>query len=87
MHGTLQDRPDHSQALARYPEAIDDCDAAIKNDPKEYAAWFNKGNVETRVANYSGALSDYQRAADLAPGIAGYRLRAATVLFQVRFHL
>ncbi|GAQ81661.1 hypothetical protein KFL_000860330 [Klebsormidium nitens] len=72
------------EALARYPEAINDCDAAIKNDPREYAAWFNKGNVETRVANYSGALSDYQRAADLAPGIAGYRLRAATVLFQLK---
>jgi tetratricopeptide (TPR) repeat protein len=72
-----------TQALGRYPEAIHDCNSAIDNDPNEYAAWFNKGNVEMRTANYSVALSDYQRAADLAPGIAGYRLRAATVLFQV----
>lgn len=35
-----------------------------------------------RVGQYEAALAAYSRAADLAPGIAGYRLRQAELLFQ-----
>lgn len=35
-----------------------------------------------RVGAYDAALAAYSRAADLAPGIAGYRLRQAELLFQ-----
>jgi tetratricopeptide (TPR) repeat protein len=47
------------------------------------AAWFDRGNIEQRLGDFEAALADYSRAADLAPGLAGYRLRQATLLFQV----
>ena len=50
-----------------------DCNEAIQRDPKEFAAWFNKGNALARLQDYAGALDSYRTAADLAPGIAGYR--------------
>ena len=34
------------------------------------------------MGRFSNALAAYSRAADLAPGIAGYRLRQAELLFQ-----
>lgn len=46
------------------------------------AAWFDRGNVCLRLADYSGALDAFATAADLAPGLAGYRLRHAQLLFQ-----
>ena len=42
-----------------------------------------QGNVELRLQQYDAALSCFSTAADLAPGIAGYRLRAAQLLYQV----
>lgn len=36
-----------------------------------------------RVSDYDAALKAYSRASALAPGIAGYRLREALVLFEV----
>lgn len=71
------------EALGRYEEAIADCKTAIENDPEEYAAWFNLGNVDARVNKYNDALAAYARASLLAPGIAGYRLKQALVLFQL----
>lgn len=71
------------EALGRYDEAINDCKSAIERDPEEYAAWFNLGNVDARVKNYEEALTAYARASLLAPGIAGYRLKQALILFQL----
>lgn len=53
--------------------AAQDCDKAIERDAKEFAAWFNKGNAQARLEDFAGALQSYRKAADLAPGIAGYR--------------
>ena len=69
-------------AAELYAKAIEDCDVAIASDPKEFAAWFDKGNVQMRVQDYDGALKSFNTAADLAPGLAGYRLRAATLQYQ-----
>ena len=52
---------------------LQDCNLAIERDSKEFAAWFNKGNALARLQDYGGALESYRTAADLAPGIAGYR--------------
>ncbi|KAG0570608.1 hypothetical protein KC19_6G174800 [Ceratodon purpureus] len=71
------------EAMGRFDEAIGDCKAAIVNDPDEYAAWFNLGNVDVRVGDFDNALKAYSRASFLAPGIAGYRLKQALVLFQL----
>lgn len=38
--------------------------------------------MQARLGEFSSALVAYSRAADLAPGIAGYRLRQAELLFQ-----
>ena len=35
-----------------------------------------------RLARWDQALVDFSTAADLAPGLAGYRLRQATLMFQ-----
>lgn len=59
--------------------AIADCDDAIARDPKEFAAYFNKGNVAMRVGDWPAAEECFRKAADLAPGLAGYRLRQAQV--------
>lgn len=71
------------EAMGRFDDAIADCKTAIINDPEEYAAWFNLGNVEVRVRDYDAALNAYSRASRLAPGIAGYRLKEALVLFEL----
>lgn len=65
-----------------YAAAIADCDAAIAADPAEFAAWFDRGNVQMRTGDFEGARASFERAADLAPGLAGYRLRAATLQYQ-----
>ncbi len=44
-----------------------------------------QGNVQLRLTDYDAAYSAFSRAADLAPGIAGYRLRAGQLQFQVRW--
>ncbi|XP_024534367.1 small glutamine-rich tetratricopeptide repeat-containing protein alpha-like isoform X1 [Selaginella moellendorffii] len=79
----LLNRAIANEALGNYGDAIADCEAAIKIDPREYAAWYNLGNVDVRVKNYAAAASAYERAATLAPGIAGYRFKQALVLFQL----
>lgn len=71
------------EALGYYKDAIEDCKSAIVNDPEEFAAWYNLGNVDVKVQDYDGALVAYERASALAPGIAGYRLKQALVLFQL----
>lgn len=72
----------HQEAQEQYTGAVQDCDQAIARDPKEFAAWFNRGNALARLRDYGGALESYRTAADLAPGIAGYRLREAELMFQ-----
>ena len=51
-----------------------DCDRAVERDDHEFAAFFNRGNVEMRLREYGQALEDFRMAADLAPGISGARL-------------
>lgn len=58
-------------AVELWEQAISDCDRAIQLDPKEYAAWFDRGNVHMRLGDYAAALVDFRTAADLAPGLAG----------------
>lgn len=50
---------------------MQDCNGATARDPKEFAAWFNKGNILVRLGDYKEALISYSKAADLAPGISG----------------
>lgn len=78
----LEAQGQHDAAVVRWQAAVADCDAAIQRDPKEAAAWFNKGNAEMRLEQYGSAAATYRQAADLAPGIPGYRLRQAQVEFQ-----
>ncbi|KAI3435885.1 hypothetical protein D9Q98_001943 [Chlorella vulgaris] len=73
---------DSAGALAMWQSAAADCDRAIELDGKEFAAWFDRGNIDMRLGDYGAALTDFCTAADLAPGLAGYRLRHATLLFQ-----
>lgn len=68
-----------SESLARrkhglvkgLPVYVQDCDDATERDPKEFAAWFDRGNILVRLEDYKKALASYTKAADLAPGISG----------------
>ncbi|GFR42536.1 hypothetical protein Agub_g3442, partial [Astrephomene gubernaculifera] len=73
-------RPEEAHAC--WQHALSDCDTALQLDPKEAAAWFNKGNVQLRLRDWAAAAGCFVAAADLAPGIPGYRLRAAQLQFQ-----
>ena len=53
---------------------MQDCDRAVERDDHEFAAFFNRGNVEMRLREYKQALEDFRMAADLAPGISGTSL-------------
>ena len=71
------------QALGKLEEARADCTAAISLDAREFAAWHNRGQIEADMGLWREALDDYTKAADLAPGLAGYRLKQALAAWQV----
>eukprot|EP00889_Picochlorum_renovo_P008527 jgi/Picre1/35557/NNA_003018.t1 len=50
-----------------------DLKTAIQLDPQEFAAYYDLGLIEMRLQRYDDASVHLQQAADLAPGIAGYR--------------
>lgn len=64
-------RGDAPGALALWRSALADCDAAIERDAKEFAAWFDRGNIRMRLEQWGDALTDFSTAADLAPGLPG----------------
>ena len=71
-----------NQAQEMYLKGLEDCYSAVKEDPNEFAAWYDRGNIEMRLGMFNDARDSYSKAADLAPGLAGYRVRAAALLFQ-----
>ncbi len=79
----LQAPPDTPTRQHALQAALDDLAIAIQLDPKEFTAFFNRGNVLLRMGDFTAASSSYTQAADLAPGIAGYRLRAGTLYYQI----
>eukprot|EP00747_Dinoflagellata_sp_TGD_P185308 gnl/TRDRNA2_/TRDRNA2_41783_c0_seq1.p1 gnl/TRDRNA2_/TRDRNA2_41783_c0~~gnl/TRDRNA2_/TRDRNA2_41783_c0_seq1.p1 ORF type:complete len:383 (-),score=57.07 gnl/TRDRNA2_/TRDRNA2_41783_c0_seq1:149-1297(-) len=70
------------QNLGELEAADEDCTYAISLDPKEFAAWHNRGQIQADMGNWEKAVEDFQRSADLAPGIAGYRLKEALSRWQ-----
>ena len=62
---------DRAAALQLWRSAAADCDRAIELDGREFAAWFDRGNIQMRLEDYPAALTDFSTAADLAPGLAG----------------
>lgn len=78
----LLNRAVSRQALGRLAEARDDCSAAIELDGNEFAAWHNRGQIEADMGEWERALADYTVAADLAPGLAGYRLKQGLAAWQ-----
>mmetsp|Transcript_26028 Transcript_26028/g.49457 ORF Transcript_26028/g.49457 Transcript_26028/m.49457 type:complete len:149 (+) Transcript_26028:476-922(+) len=60
-----------------------DCDTAIGLDPNEFAAHHNKAMLLMRMELYDEATVEHGIAADLAPGIAGYRFAHAIGLYQI----
>lgn len=59
-----------------------DLEKAIEIDPDEFVAYYDLGLIELRLGEFEQSSLHLQKAADLAPGIAGYRVRAAVLLFQ-----
>jgi len=56
---------------------------AIELDKDEFAAYYDLGLIELRLNEYEDSAMHLERAADLAPGIAGYRVRSAVLKFQI----
>jgi len=72
-----------SSAALLLASAAEDARAASQLDPREFAAFFDLGNILERQRDFEGALAAFAEAADLAPGLPGYRLREAAAMFQV----
>ena len=62
--------------------ALADASAACVADPTEAAAFYDAGGILQRLGRTADALAAFTTAADLAPGLPGYRLRVATLLFE-----
>jgi len=67
--GVLQD-------LRRYEEALQAYDDYLRQEPKPAAEVFEaRALVRTNLRDYAGAVADYSRALDVAPGSARLRVR------------
>ena len=75
--------PASASVEALLASAADDARQASVMDPKEFAAFYDLGNILERQGDFVGALQAFTSAADLAPGLPGYRLRQATAMYQV----
>ena len=74
---------DAAAAAASLAAGVADCDAAIAADPGEAAAHYNRGGLLQRGGDFAGAAASFRTAADLAPGLPGYRARHAVLLLQL----
>jgi len=56
-------------AQKSYGEAIEACNAAIKNSPNRWFAYNSRGSLNYRQGNFADAVRDYRMALDNAPKI------------------
>jgi tetratricopeptide (TPR) repeat protein len=52
------------------PQTIDDCNAAISNDPTNAALYLQRGNLWDTQRQYAAAVADFDQAIRLAPAFA-----------------
>ena len=71
-----QDNPNHVyysnranvyNLLNKYQNAIEDCDTAIKIDPKFVKSYFRKAKAQHMLRNFKGALESAKLGLDLEP--------------------
>ena len=63
--------------------ALADASSACAADPTEAAAFFDAGGILQRLGRISDAAAAFSTAADLAPGLPGYRLRLGQLQFEL----
>jgi tetratricopeptide (TPR) repeat protein len=56
--------------LYKHPEALDASDRAIRIDPRNSAAWLNKGTALQNLDRYDEAIGCYDRAIEINPSYA-----------------
>ena len=61
------ERANDAYADGRYEEALDGYDEAIRLNPRDAAAFNNRGNTLKRLGRLEGAIRDYDEAIRLAP--------------------
>jgi tetratricopeptide (TPR) repeat protein len=54
-------------ANKNYSEAMDACNAAIKDNPKRWQAFNSRGSLNYKTEKYAAALNDYKEAQSKAP--------------------
>ena len=52
---------------AKYKEAIESYDAALRRNPSLISAYFNRGNAKDELGDFEGAIEDYNNAIRLNP--------------------
>lgn len=66
--------------MAKYPEAIDAFQSAIKSDPESHVAWAGLANAYAQGSYPEKALEAYNRAIELGADSAGFHMSHAHVL-------
>jgi tetratricopeptide (TPR) repeat protein len=70
--------------LSEFAEAVDVADRALELDPNESAAWHVRARANLARRRGREALTDVERALDLAPGRQDYQLTRVLVLLLLR---
>lgn len=67
------------QALKNYPAALQQCDAALEQDPHHARAWHTRANLLHQQNRMDEALCCHERAIALAPHAKAWSAKAATL--------
>ena len=63
-----------------YEEAIRDFTEVISLEPRDYVSYVQRGSIRSLYGNYDGAISDYNSAIQISPGLAN-ELKATIASF------
>lgn len=69
--------------IGQYEEAVSWYDIAIKNNPQDIVAWYNKGNVLDNIGKLEQAISCYNKVLEIIPNDISSMYNKAIVLSKI----
>ncbi|HWC00886.1 MAG TPA: tetratricopeptide repeat protein, partial [Bryobacteraceae bacterium] len=70
----------------RYQEAVDQCQALVRSEPRLFPAWLFLGAGRLELGQPAQAIDSLQRALDLQPGDRNARVMLADALLQMEHY-